>query len=255
MAYGKFEFYGTGLSCLWLFIWTTVLSVITFGLCFPWTASAFMRWIAENTTIDGKQLCFKGTGLGFFANWLLMLIFTLITFGIYLPWGICRINRWAINNTYYASEGDIEHFGSSAEIAIPTDVEKTENIQIQSKKSQDVVLIENAKKYLQKENWAKAIELLTTSINSNYDTVTAYYLRAVAYSKIHEKHKAQNDLEQSAKLGNKQAIARLKKIHKKNNISKEQEIYNHGDCPDCGAEIDGIDERCLECGIFLTKYQ
>ncbi|MCP4123009.1 MAG: DUF898 domain-containing protein [Bacteroidetes bacterium] len=108
MAHGKFEFNGTGMSCLWLFIWTTVLSLLTFGLSFPWTASATMRWITKNTTIDGKQLCFKGSGLGFFGNWLLILIFTVITIGIYIPWGFCRSSKWIINNTYYTDEGDTE---------------------------------------------------------------------------------------------------------------------------------------------------
>lgn len=108
MAHGKFEFTGTGLSCLWLVIWTTVLSIITLGLSFPWIVSAMMRWVTKNTTIDGKQLCFKGTGLGFFGNWLLILILTVITLGIYTPWGMCRSYKWIINNTYYADEGDIE---------------------------------------------------------------------------------------------------------------------------------------------------
>ncbi len=108
MAYGKFEFNGSGLGFFWLFIWTTVLSIVTLGLSFPWTASATMRWVMGNTTIDGKQLCFKGTGMGFFGNWLLIIILTFVTIGIYTPWGACRITRWAINNTYYAEAGDVE---------------------------------------------------------------------------------------------------------------------------------------------------
>lgn len=108
MAHGNFEFSGTGIGCLWLLIWTTVLTTLTFGLFFPWSASAIMRWATKNVTIDGKQLCFKGTGVGYFGNWLLILIFTVITLGIYIPWGICRINKWAINNTYYADAGDVE---------------------------------------------------------------------------------------------------------------------------------------------------
>jgi len=108
MAHGRFSFNGNGLSCLWLIIWTTVLLVITFGIVFPWTTSATMRWVTKHTSIDGKQLCFRGTGMGYFGNWLLILFFTIITFGIYFPWGFCRITKWIINNTYYADEGDIE---------------------------------------------------------------------------------------------------------------------------------------------------
>ena len=108
MAHGKFEFKGTGGSCLWLFIWTTVLSVLTLGLFFPWAASATMGWVTKNTTVDGKQLCFKGTGVGFFGNWLLMLLLGIMPLGIYIPWGMCRMYKWAINNTYYADAGDVE---------------------------------------------------------------------------------------------------------------------------------------------------
>lgn len=111
MAHGNFEFNGKGIGCFWLIIWTTVLSVITLGLFFPWAASAGMQWVTKHTMIDGRQLCFKGTGLGYFANWLLILILTLFTLGLYLPWGVCRINKWVINNIYYADAGDVEQYG------------------------------------------------------------------------------------------------------------------------------------------------
>jgi uncharacterized membrane protein YjgN (DUF898 family) len=110
MAHGKFEFKGTGLGLLWLFIWTVFLTVITFGIFFPWAYSAQQRWIAEKTFIDGKQLCFRGTGVGFFGTWLLIVILTLITLGIYTPWGYCRLKRWQTNNLYFADTADVEKF-------------------------------------------------------------------------------------------------------------------------------------------------
>jgi uncharacterized membrane protein YjgN (DUF898 family) len=109
MAYGKFDFKGTGLSYLWLFIWTAFLTVITFGLYTPWAASAALRWGCANTYIDGKRLCFKGSGAGYFANWLLIIVLTIITLGIYAPWGAVRFYRWITNNTYFADQGDIEY--------------------------------------------------------------------------------------------------------------------------------------------------
>jgi uncharacterized membrane protein YjgN (DUF898 family) len=109
MAHGKFEYKGTGLGYLWLWIWTTLLTIVTFGLFFPWAMTSKERWIAQNTFIDDKQLCFKGSGAGLFANWVLIVILSMITFGIYIPWGACRIQRWKTNNTYFADLGDIEH--------------------------------------------------------------------------------------------------------------------------------------------------
>jgi len=108
MPKGNFEFKGTGLGFLWLYIWTCVLTLLTIGLFFPWAMSATQTWIAKNTYVDGKQCTFKGTGVGFFGNWLLILILTLITIGIYAPWGYCRVKKWIVNNTYFAEVGDVE---------------------------------------------------------------------------------------------------------------------------------------------------
>lgn len=108
MAHGKFEFKGTGGSFLWLIIWTSILTVVTFGLFFPWAYAHNQKWIAERTFIDGKQLCFKGTGAGFFGTWLLIVFLTFITLGIYAPWGFCRLKRWQTNNLYFADTADIE---------------------------------------------------------------------------------------------------------------------------------------------------
>lgn len=121
MAHGKFEFRGRGLEYLWLFIWTSLLTIFTLGIFVPWAVVAQLRWIAAHTTIDGKQLCFKGSGIGYFANWLLTVILTIITLGIYLPWGITRYIRWIISNTYFADPGDVEYL-----VDVKRDIKKIE---------------------------------------------------------------------------------------------------------------------------------
>jgi len=85
-----FDFRRTGLSNLWLFVWTWVLPLITFGLFFLWAFSGQQRWISEHTVINNRQLAFHGTGFGFLWNWLLIMVLTIITFGLYMPWGIGR---------------------------------------------------------------------------------------------------------------------------------------------------------------------
>jgi uncharacterized membrane protein YjgN (DUF898 family) len=102
MTVGNFEFKGTGLGFLWLLIWTTVVTAITFGLFLPWAVSAQMRWIAENTFVTGRKLVFKGTGLGFFGTYILILILTVVTLGLYAPWGCCQFIRWMTNNMDFA---------------------------------------------------------------------------------------------------------------------------------------------------------
>ncbi len=74
MNQGRFDFRGTGLSCLWLFLWIWVLTFLTFGLFFIWAYSAQQRWISEHTYIDNRQLAFHGTGFGFFWNGVRLLL-------------------------------------------------------------------------------------------------------------------------------------------------------------------------------------
>lgn len=97
-----FVFEGSGFGYLWLLIWTTILTVITCGLFFPWSYSAQQRWICSNTYVEGRQLEFTGTGLGFFFQWLIILILVTITFGLYTPWGYCQFKRWETENTKFA---------------------------------------------------------------------------------------------------------------------------------------------------------
>lgn len=101
-----FDFRGSGISCCWLWLWTFIASLITFGLFFPWAYSAQQRWIASNTYVNGRQLIFKGTGVSFFVTWLIILVLTTITFGLFTPWGYCMLKRWETNNTYFADEQD-----------------------------------------------------------------------------------------------------------------------------------------------------
>lgn len=97
-----FEFRGSGFGYIWLLVWTTVVSILTFGLFFPWAYSAQQRWIASNTYINGRQLVFNGSGLGFLGTWLLIMILSAITLGLYIPWAYCRMKRWEVENTTFA---------------------------------------------------------------------------------------------------------------------------------------------------------
>lgn len=99
--YKQFEFKGSGFGYFWLLIWTTVISVLTFGLYFPWAYSAQQCWICRNTYVEGRRLRFEGTGLGFFFQWLFIMVLTTITFGLYAPWGYCQFKRWETENTVF----------------------------------------------------------------------------------------------------------------------------------------------------------
>ena len=99
-----FEFDGSGFGYLWLCIWTTVLTVITCGLFFPWAYSAQQRWICSNTYVNGRQLRFDGTGFGFFFQWLLIMVLTTITFGITFRGAIASLNAGKPATPYLRTE-------------------------------------------------------------------------------------------------------------------------------------------------------
>lgn len=102
MQQPTFEFRGSGLGYVWVLLWTTVASVVTFGLFFPWAYAAQQRWIADNTYIGGRRLAFHGTGMGFLGHWLLIMVLTTVTLGLYTPWAYCQVKRWETENTAFA---------------------------------------------------------------------------------------------------------------------------------------------------------
>ncbi len=97
-----FEFRGSGFGYFWLMLWTSVLTLLTGGLYFPWAYAAQQRWIAANTFVNGRQLIFTGTGIGFFLQWLVIMLLTFITCGLYAPWAYCRLKKWETDNTDFA---------------------------------------------------------------------------------------------------------------------------------------------------------
>jgi len=111
-----FEFRGSGLGYFWLLTWTSVLTVITFGLFFPWSFSAQQRWIASNTYVNDRQLVFNGTGLAFLGHWILIVILLIITIGIYIPWAYCQVKRWEVENTDFADNIGMTSISPSSQI-------------------------------------------------------------------------------------------------------------------------------------------
>lgn len=103
MHHGGFEFKGSGGSYFWLVLWTSVITVITASIAYPWTLTARERYKARYTYVDGRQLVFVGTGFGLLGTWVLIVVLSIITVGIYLPWGACRLQRWRTNNLQFAS--------------------------------------------------------------------------------------------------------------------------------------------------------
>jgi hypothetical protein len=95
-------FQGNGLSLLGLALLVALLSAITLGIYSFWGQVSITRWLARNTTLDGRPLDFSGTGLQFLGLCLLHGLLCAITFSIWLPWAMVAFTRWYLANIFYA---------------------------------------------------------------------------------------------------------------------------------------------------------
>ena len=80
-------------------LWMPILMVITLGFGTPFITCTLIRWICDNTVINGKHYKFNGTAGGLFKNWIIWTILTFITIGIYGFWATRNQIRWVIENT------------------------------------------------------------------------------------------------------------------------------------------------------------
>lgn len=88
---GVATFWGTALLGL-------AITVVTFGICYPFAIVLLERWRAKHTYVEGRQLRFTGSAWGLFGRWLLWLLLIIITLGIYSFWVAPRLTRWRVEN-------------------------------------------------------------------------------------------------------------------------------------------------------------
>ena len=89
---GAGTYLGTGLLAF-------LITVLTFGICYPFAVVLRHRWRARHTIIDGRRLVFRGSAIGLFGNWIKWLLLSIVTIGIYLLWVMPRVNKWIVENT------------------------------------------------------------------------------------------------------------------------------------------------------------
>lgn len=78
-----------------------ILTVFTFGICFPWALCMVYGWKINHTVIDGHRMKFSGSAVGLFGNWIKWLFFTIITLGIYGFWLSIKLEDWKAKNTSF----------------------------------------------------------------------------------------------------------------------------------------------------------
>ena len=79
-----------------------LITICTFGICYPWAFCMVYSWEAKHTVINGKRLEFNGTAVGLFGNWIKWLLLTFITCGIYSFWLVIALKKWKIKHTEFA---------------------------------------------------------------------------------------------------------------------------------------------------------
>lgn len=79
-----------------------LITICTFGICYPWAFCMVYSWEAKHTVINGKRLQFNGTAVGLFGNWIKWLLLTFITCGIYSFWLVISLKKWKIKHTEFA---------------------------------------------------------------------------------------------------------------------------------------------------------
>jgi uncharacterized membrane protein YjgN (DUF898 family) len=80
-----------------------LITVVTFGICYPFAVVLMERWKAKHTTIDGRRLEFTGSAMGLFGNWIKWFLLCVITLGIYGFWVAPRMQKWIVEHTDFAN--------------------------------------------------------------------------------------------------------------------------------------------------------
>lgn len=79
-----------------------IVTVCTFGICFPWALCMVTRWETAHTVVNDYRLVFDGTALQLWGKWILWIILCVVTLGIYSFWVGIAIRRWRVKHTHFA---------------------------------------------------------------------------------------------------------------------------------------------------------
>lgn len=74
------------------------VTVLTLGICYPWSVVMRYRWRTKHTIINGHRLRFTGNSAALFAQWIKWWFLIVITLGIYSFWVGPRLTRWIVEH-------------------------------------------------------------------------------------------------------------------------------------------------------------
>ncbi|TDL64043.1 DUF898 family protein [Rhodococcus qingshengii] len=80
-----------------------LVTVCTFGICYPWSLTMIYGWKINHTIVEGRRLKFNGSAVGLFGNWIKWWFLCVITLGIYSFWLFIAIEKWKAKHTSFAN--------------------------------------------------------------------------------------------------------------------------------------------------------
>ena len=98
----KSYFDGGLLQLIFCRILGTIITVWTFGICYPWALCMVYNWKIKHTVVDGKRLKFDGHAIQLFGTWIKWLLLLIITLGIYGFWLNISLKKWITKHTHFA---------------------------------------------------------------------------------------------------------------------------------------------------------
>lgn len=101
---GRSSFFdGSLLSLIGWSILGAVITLITFGICYPWALCMVYGWKINHTVIEGKRMIFNGSAFNLFSHWIKWFLLTIITIGIYSFWVTIKLEDWKARNTTFVN--------------------------------------------------------------------------------------------------------------------------------------------------------
>lgn len=100
----KSKFTGSVLGYIGYSLLISFVTLISFGIAYPFIFVVFLRWQLKHTYVEGKQLRFIGSGSSLFVNYIVWFLLTFITLGIYGLWVPVKFLRWKTENTVFEDD-------------------------------------------------------------------------------------------------------------------------------------------------------
>ncbi|WP_202409398.1 YjgN family protein [Hufsiella arboris] len=82
------EFRGDGADFFGIYLLNAILMIITFGFYYPWAKAKKLKYLYENTWLDGSRFKFHGTGREMFKGFLKAVGIFIVLYGLFITFSL-----------------------------------------------------------------------------------------------------------------------------------------------------------------------